>query len=109
MPTHKYKCHGGKSMQPAIWEGEIQSVRACRTTTEADVQARGSCFRIIIGHCNTGNFLCVPNWNIGMELAGFDDCFWTLEKLTSNYPRLNMVDAISITYAVAAIAAISRL
>ena len=75
MHTYTYKCYGDKSIRPNVWEGEIQLARSCQSTMEAEVQTRGSCFWIIIGRCKTGNFLCIPNWNIGMELASFSDCF----------------------------------
>lgn len=104
MYSHKYKCTDNKKISTASWYGEILTASFTKSMLEADVNSRGSYFQIIMGHYSKGNYLCVPNWNIGIELAGFNDHYWTLEKLTQKYPSLNRVDAISITYAVAELA-----
>jgi len=104
MYSHKYKCTDDKNISQTSWYGDILTAHFARSMLEADVSSRGSYFQIIIGQYSKGNYLCVPNWSIGMELAGFNDLYWTLEKLTQKYPSLNRVDAISITYAVAELA-----
>lgn len=68
-----------------------------------EVCARDSMFHIIIGNYINGRYLCIPNWNIGIDIADPDDCFWNFGRLTSAYPDLNRIDAISIVNAIAAI------
>jgi len=70
---------------------------------ELEVSARYSSFHIICGRHAYGNYICVPNWGIGTELARLCDSFWNLERLATYYSELPMVDAISIVDALAAI------
>ncbi|CUX40150.1 MAG: hypothetical protein H2212_09325 [Ruminococcus sp.] len=90
-----YKCHGTKHMNPAIWKGEITFLD-CSKFIEINISARGSTFHAIIGAHSYNNFICVPNWGIGTELAGLSDRFWNLERLTTVYPDISQVDTISI-------------
>lgn len=41
---------------------------------------------ILLGSHQNGNFICIPNWNIGCELAGFSDWFWNSEQLSKQLP-----------------------
>ena len=49
---------------------------------EAEIEARGWNFHIIVGKHINGNFICIPNWYVGSELAKLDDHFWNCERLT---------------------------
>lgn len=84
------------------WRGTICPLLPFEPT-DYEVCARDSMFRIIMGSYSGGNYLCVPNWNIGVDIADPDDCFWNFGRLTSAYPDLNRVDATSIINAVSAI------
>lgn len=101
--SHIYKCTGEADMIPRIWTGEIKNPLTTKNTIEAEVTARNSYFHIILGHHCYGNYLCIPNWGIGIEMAEFDDKFWTREKLANNYPAVSKADIISIVNAVAEI------
>ena len=101
--SHIYKCTGEPDMSPFKWTGEIKNTFTAENTIEAEVTARSSYFHIILGHHRFGNYLCIPNWGIGIEMAGFDDKFWTMEKLSNNYPAVSKADIISIVDAVAEI------
>jgi len=90
-----YKCHGTKYMNPSSWNGEITFLNRS-TYIEVNISARGSTFHTLIGVHSYGKFLCVPNWGIGTELAELSDRFWNLERLTTVYPDISQVDAISI-------------
>ena len=48
-----------------------------------------------------GGFCCVPDWNAGCYLAGFNDLNWNLEKIT--YAMKNKVDAVTVAFAIAAV------
>lgn len=60
--------------------------------------ARGSSFHLIVGHHKYGTYICIPNWNVGTELASLTDRFWNYERLI-NYTELSIVDAYSIVNA----------
>lgn len=80
------------------WIGEITPLQIESEPYEVEVSARGSYFHLLIGHHAYGNYICIPNWNIGTEIASLSDFFWNQERLRSN-TNLKKVDACSITYA----------
>lgn len=98
-----YKCHGYKDMKPKMWTGHI-TLLSHVPPYEMEVNARGSYFHILFGLHEYGHYLCIPNWNIGMELSGLTDRFWNFERLVNTHPNLSEVDAISITDSLAAVA-----
>lgn len=53
---------------------------------ELKLSANGSYYHILMGSHQNGNFLCIPNWDIGSELAGFSDLFWNSEQLSKQLP-----------------------
>lgn len=93
-----YICTGTADMNARKWTGHILLLKSS-LPYELEVNARGSSFHILCGEHAYGNFICIPNWNIGTELAGLSDCFWNFERLTTYYPQLSPVDAISIASA----------
>lgn len=109
MYTHNYKCKSFQPCTPQNWTGEILYADFHRIFMEGEVQARGNSFHIVIGTSSRGNYLCIPNWSIGIALADFNDYFWNHEKLRRDYPELSEVDACSITYAIAEMALIAGL
>ena len=48
---------------------------------EYEIEADGNWFHVIIGDHAYGKYICIPNWNIGTELAGLSDHFWNSERL----------------------------
>ena len=49
--------------------------------------------------------ICIPNWNIGSELAGLDDTFWNSERL-SNYTKLDELNSYIIATALAELSSV---
>jgi len=49
---------------------------------EMTLSFNGNIYHIIVGNHMYGNFICIPNWDIGCELAFFSDTFWNIERLT---------------------------
>lgn len=93
-----YTCNGTGCLRARKWTGHILLLKST-SPYELEVNARGSSFHILCGEHAYGNFICIPNWNIGTELADLSDYFWNFERLTTYYPELSPVDAISITSA----------
>lgn len=91
-------CIGTDDMKPKRWHGHISLLKDC-DPYELEVTARYSRFHILCGKHEYGNFLCIPNWNIGTELSNLSDSFWNFERLITYYPELSKVDATSITCA----------
>lgn len=96
----EYECHGSKRMKPSEWKGSINVV-SMKEPYEVEIEARGSHFHLIIGKHKYGNYMCLPNWNIGSEMAAMQDSFWNWEKLKS--AGMKSVDAYSIADALVAL------
>lgn len=84
------------------WKGTICPLLPFEPV-DYEVCAQGSTFHIIVGSHSNGQYLCIPNWGIGMDIVDPDDCFWNYGHLTDFYPNLSKTDAISIVNALAAI------
>lgn len=92
-------CADDDVSSPHRWKGRIQILDP--DSGEMDVSARGSLFHIICGRYRDGNYICIPNIDIGASMADFGDTFWNREHLRNCYPDLSKVDIISITQALA--------
>ncbi len=76
---------------------EISHIKTIKNCYSIDVTGHGSSFHIIFGKSNKGNYLCIPEWNVGCELASFSDSFWNQERLEQ---QLSKTDAITIAIAI---------
>lgn len=94
----EYECLQTSGRKKSSWTGTLKLKRNIQPY-EMEVSARGSYFHIVFGRHAYGNFLCIPNWNIGCELSDCSDIFWNTERLSKH---LKIVDAISVAQALAA-------
>ena len=61
---------------------------------------RGCYYHMIFGSQMNGHFLCIPNWQVGCELAKLDDVFWNRESLLNcNNQQIADDDISAIVYA----------
>ena len=60
---------------------DINLIHAHVQTYEADFNTNGSSYHLIFGRHTNGWFLCIPNYQIGVELAHPSDQFWNRESL----------------------------
>ena len=67
---------------------------------EMEIKANGWNFHTIVGRHQNGNYICIPNWSIGSELAHLQDEFWNCERLCS-CTVLQKDNALAITRALA--------
>ena len=58
----------GKGCSPRQWEGSLEILKR-GNPCEAELCARGSRFHLIVGKHSYGNYLCIPDWDIGTELS----------------------------------------
>ena len=84
----KFKCKNKKES----WAGHIRYIKNHGSHYEMYVESRSS-LMIIFGETSSGNFLCVPNFNVGCELVELSDRFWNKERLTS---VLGEIDGITV-------------
>lgn len=69
---------------------------------ELHIHANGWSFHVIVGKHTGGNYICIPNWNVGSELASLTDSFWNRERLL-NYTSLDEQNSIIIATALSEI------
>lgn len=103
----KYDCYNkyAEDKKDARWQGEIQALQEKNDGFEAEITGRSSSFYMIVGESERGNYLCIPNWQIGCELASYQDVFWNQEKLEE---QVSTVDAITIANGIRLISQIMK-
>ena len=69
-----------KDSKNVLCTGEVKILSA-GSLLELDICANGWDFHAIIGSHRDGRFLCIPNWDIGIELSRLGDSFWNEERL----------------------------
>lgn len=79
------------------WTGIITNLKGSEEQCEFEVQSRGTYYHVIIGKHDYGHYVCVPNWDVGCELADYSDLFWNTERLSK---QLRTVDAITVATAI---------
>lgn len=64
-------------------EGTITPINLAQAPYEAVLEISGYSYHLIFGRQINGWFICVPNWNIGAELAHPSDAFWNKSSLSN--------------------------
>lgn len=91
-----FECQA-KGCSPGKWSGTLELIKI-GNPCEAEVSARGSCSHLIAGKHAYGNYICIPNWDIGTELASLSDNFWNEEQLR-NHSSLKKADTCTVVTA----------
>ena len=91
------KCYDDKEKRNEYkeWNAKIQRFSATNDGFEASIVADNWIFHVIVGKFQYGYYLCVPNWNIGVELASYKDTFWNLEQLVKVMKRKNAISIVT--------------
>ena len=77
------------------WRGEIKYIKNYGSHYEMCIESRSSLV-VQFGETSAGNFLCVPAFGVGSELAGLSDRFWNSEHLIR---VLGEIDGITVSEA----------
>ena len=96
-----FQCNTGKTVGKKIWTGEIRLLVHTPCHYEAVITARGTSFHVIAGKYQNGNYLCVPNMDLGCELSHFSDTFWNAERIRQHLD--NPVDVESLVCGIKAL------
>lgn len=91
----EYECLSKSGKRTTRWTGELRLLHKEQDTYEVEITGRGSYFHVITGSHRYGKYLCIPNHDIGSELAGYLDVFWNQERLSR---QLKKVDALTVAY-----------
>jgi len=76
--VQKFNANSGKRL-----EGTITTINLDQAPYEAVLEISGYSYHLIFGRQINGWFICVPNWNIGAELAHPSDIFWNKTSLSN--------------------------
>ena len=91
----EYQCTLVRGKRKERWQGEIRLINDSGTCYEAEITGRGTYFHVIAGKHRHGNYICIPNHDVGSELSGFRDLFWNTERLSG---LMKKVDAVTVAY-----------
>ena len=71
-----FKCTSHHNGKTESWNGKIVYFKDCSNCIEMNIQSRSS-IDVIIGTSKYGNYVCIPNFEIGCYLSSFDDIFYS--------------------------------
>lgn len=89
----EYICILKDGSRKETWTGELHLLRGGSGQYEAEINGRGTYFHILAGRHKYGNYLCIPNHDVGCELSRFSDIFWNEERLSR---LMRKVDAVTV-------------
>jgi len=78
------------------WTGSVETLFEYCEFDEIRIKGRGSSFLVILGYCSLGNYLCIPQIDVGCALSSLSDVFYNTEKLT---PLIGETDAVTVATA----------
>ena len=89
----EYNCILRHGSRRETWTGRLFLLGRGPGWYEAEIDGRGTYFHILAGRHKYGNYLCIPNHDIGCELSDFSDIFWNEERLSH---LIRKVDAVTV-------------
>lgn len=92
----EYLCSYCSGKQTRKWKGNLRLLRRDGHSYELEIEGRGTYFHAIVGKHSYGNFICIPNHDVGCELSDYADVFWNRERLSH---QLKKVDAATVACA----------
>lgn len=97
-----FSCTGPEVWAPSErrWGGEIKITRRSINMVEFTIYGRSSCMNGIVGKYMGGQYICIPDIDVGCPLSRMSDTFWNKERLCAH---MQEVDAITVTYALKAL------
>ena len=89
----QYQCALTRGKRKETWMGEIRLLRHSDSCYEAEITGRGTYFHLIAGSHSYGNYVCIPNHDVGSELSFYQDVFWNTERLSG---LMKKTDAVTV-------------
>jgi len=89
--------HTYPSGHTARWDGVWEVLATETDFHELRINGRGSSFDVVLGHCSSGNYLCIPGIDVGCTLGYWSDTFWNTQRLSS---LISETDAVTIATAI---------
>ena len=91
----RFHCQGKIKNRFQRWSGTITHLINHGSHYEIYISSRSG-FVFLVGKYINGGFISIPAFNVGSDLAEYDDYFWNNERLAS---IMNQVDAATIAEA----------
>lgn len=91
----EYPCTLMRGKRKETWTATIHLLNRSEQSCEIEITGRGTYFHLIVGQHRYGNYLCIPNHDVGCELSFHQDVFWNTERLSS---LIKKVDAVTVAY-----------
>lgn len=97
-----FLCTGPAEWEPAErrWSGEIKITRRSINMVEFIIYGRSSCMNGVAGKYMSGQYICIPDIDVGCPLSRMSDIFWNKERLCGH---MREADAVTVTYALKAL------
>jgi len=84
-------------------EAVIHPIQLDHSPYEMDLDARDYSFLLVFGNQVNGNFLCIPDWQFGCELAELEDKSWNMDSILHADSHLDYEDATAISWALSVV------
>jgi hypothetical protein len=99
MPIN-FNCKMDLDDKIVCWNGLIYDIHNYGNHYELKIESRSN-LTVIIGCTSSGNFACIPDFNVGCHLSNLRDKFWNMERLSQ---IIGDVDGTTIAFALHAAA-----
>lgn len=95
-----FECILKKGKKVERWQSSVEYINDNGSFCEVFVSSRSS-IRLIVGYGKWGNFVCIPDWNVGTSLADFKNLSWNSEKLSGLIGKVDGVTAATVINGIA--------
>lgn len=92
----EFQCQYKLDSKKETWKGQIKHLANHGGFYEMEVTGRGSSFKVLFGQTEYYHWICIPNYDVGCDMAEWSNLFWNREKLTG---LIGTVDAITVAEA----------
>lgn len=89
----EYTCILRDGSRRETWTGTLILPCGMPGYYEAEINGKGAYFHILAGRHRYGNYLCIPNHDVGCELSDFSDILWNEQRISS---LMRKVDAVTV-------------
>jgi len=93
--------NGGREQR---WLGEVKVRSYSMCMAELVIYGRGGCINAVVGKYMSGQFICIPDIDVGCPLSRLSDIFWNKERLAA---QMREADAITVAHALRALSGYS--
>ncbi len=94
MKSYPCKYFDENEKDSVSWVGSWELVGAGTDYEELKIRGRGSSYHVVLGKYSYGNYLCIPDMDVGCSLSFLTDVFWNCERLSR---LIGKTDAITIS------------